>query len=414
LTQIYTPEFQGVKKLNDQIKALRAQAIPRAVTGYLTTLKQRESDNNRRIEENARELRDIPQRTIEEARLRRQVDVADQLYRSLQVREAEAKLADASTLPDVTILDPAVAPLRPTVNTKPVIVFGATGACFALGVLLAVLLDQMDKRFRYPEQVTSELGLNILGVVPTIDASGRTRSTVEAAQVVEAFRSTRMNVRYAAAPGRSLTLTITSPGPNDGKSLISSNLALSFAEAGARTLLIDGDTRRGELHSTFGASQRPGLVEYLDGTALIAEVLHPTSHANLTLIPSGARKRRAPELLASPRLSQLISQLALEFDAIIVDGPPLGAGYDAYALGAATQNMALVMRSGMTDRKMAAAKLEVLDRLPVRVIGSIVNGIRLEGVYQYYAYYASYESTDDERPSAADTPQTEGEVAPRG
>jgi capsular exopolysaccharide synthesis family protein len=229
---------------------------------------------------------------------------------------------------------------------------------------------------------------------------------VEAAQVVEAFRSIRMNVRYAAAPGRPLTITITSPGPNDGKSLISSNLALSFAEAGARTLLIDGDTRRGELHSTFGETQRPGLVEYLDGTALIAEVLHPTAHANLTIIPSGGRKRRAPELLASPRLTQLIAQLAQEFDAIIVDSPPLGAGYDAYALGAATQNMALVMRSGMTDRKMASAKLDVLDRLPVRVVGAIVNGIKLEGAYQYYAYYATYSATDE---ATGDTSRASGD-----
>jgi capsular exopolysaccharide synthesis family protein len=412
LTQIYTPEFRGVKELNDQMTALRSQAIPRAVNAYLTTLKQREADNNRRIEENTRELRDIPQRTIEEARLRRQVMVADELYRSLQIREAEAKLADAATLPDVTILDPAVAPLRPTLNTKPAIVLGSIGGSFALGILLAILLDQLDRRFRYPEQVTTELGLNIMGVVPTIDASGRRRSSVEAAQVVEAFRSIRMNVRYAAAPGRPMTLTVTSPGPNDGKSLISSNLALSFAEAGARTLLIDGDTRRGELHSTFGATQRPGLVEYLDGTALIAEVLHPTSHGNLTIIPSGGRKRRAPELLASPRLTQLIGQLAQEFDAIIVDSPPLGAGYDAYALGTATQNMVLVMRSGMTDRKMAAAKLEILDRLPVRVIGSIVNGIKLEGAYQYYAYYASYAATDEVR--EPEPVATDPEVARRG
>ncbi|MCU0634596.1 MAG: polysaccharide biosynthesis tyrosine autokinase [Gemmatimonadaceae bacterium] len=406
LTQVYTTEYPAVKKLNDQITALRSQAIPRAVGAYLTTLKQRESDNNSRIAENTRELRDIPQRTIEEARLRRQVEVADQLYRSLQVREAEAKLADASTLPDINLLDPAVAPLQPTLNTKPAIILGAIGGSLALGVLLAILLDQFDKRFRYPEQVTTELGLNILGVVPTIGGKGSRRSTVEAAQVVEAFRSIRMNVRYAAAPGRPLTITITSPGPNDGKSLISSNLALSFAEAGARTLLIDGDTRRGELHSTFGETQRPGLVEYLDGTALIAEVLHPTAHANLTIIPSGGRKRRAPELLASPRLTQLIAQLAQEFDAIIVDSPPLGAGYDAYALGAATQNMALVMRSGMTDRKMASAKLDVLDRLPVRVVGAIVNGIKLEGAYQYYAYYATYSATDE---ATGDTSRASGD-----
>jgi len=239
----------------------------------------------------------------------------------------------------------------------------------------------------------------VLGVVPVIDAkAGRKQSADQAAQVVEAFRSIRMNVRYAADPNRPLTMTITSPGPNDGKSLVSSNLALSFAEAGARTLLIDGDLRRGELAKTFGLTKKPGLVEYLDGTALIAEVLHPVqSHANLTVIQAGARRRRAPELLATPRLSQLINQMAGEFEVVIVDSPPLGAGFDAFALATATGNMALVLRSGMTDRKMAAAKMAVVDTLPVRVMGAILNGIKLDGVYQYYSYYQGYAAEDEEQ-----------------
>jgi len=214
---------------------------------------------------------------------------------------------------------------------------------------------------------------------------------------VEAFRTIRMNVRYAADPGRPLTVTITSPGPNDGKSLISSNLALSFAEAGARTLLIDGDIRRGELANTFGVSAKPGLVEYLDGTALIAEVLYPVeAHPNLTLIPGGARRRKAPELLATPRLSQLIGQMASDYDVIIVDSPPLGAGFDAYALATATTNMALVMRAGVTDRKMAQAKMAVVDTLPVRVMGAVLNGIKLTGAYEYYSYYQEYAAKDEE------------------
>jgi len=209
-----------------------------------------------------------------------------------------------------------------------------------------------------------------------------------------------MNVRYAADPARPLAITVTSPGPNDGKSLVSANLALSFAEGGARTLLIDGDIRRGELANTFGVKSRPGLVEYLDGTALIAEVLHPsTSHENLTVMPSGARRRRAPELLATPRLSQLVNQMSAEYDVVIVDSPPLGAGFDAFALAAATGNMALVLRSGVTDRKMAAAKMSVVDTLPIRVMGCVLNGTKLQGVYEYYMYYQDYASKDEDVPA---------------
>ena len=300
-------------------------------------------------------------------------------------------------MPDVEVLDPAVAPLLPTKNTALIIILGALAAALALGAGVAILLDQLDKRFRYPEQATNELGLFVLGVVPVVANAKKRKSVDTAAQVVEAFRTIRMNVRYAADPARPLAFTITSPGPGDGKSLISSNLALSFAESGARTLLIDADIRRGELSKVFGTSSRPGLVEYLEGTALIAEVLHPVSaHPNLSLMPGGARKRRAPELLATARLTQLISQMSAEYDVVIVDSPPLGAGFDAFALATATGNLALVLRSGITDRKMAEAKMAVVDTLPVRVMGTVLNGIKLVGAYQYYSYYQDYAAQDEE------------------
>jgi succinoglycan biosynthesis transport protein ExoP len=397
LRESYTDEHQKVRDEQAALATLRSVSVPGALDAYLTQLRQREVALNSTIERSSKDLRSIPSRTIEEQRLKRQVEVSADMYRSLNLKAAEAKLAEAATIPDVSILDPAVAPLRPTRNTAPVIIAAATAAMLALGVILAILLDQLDKRFRYPEQATDDLGLFILGVVPVIQAKRKRSQTDQAAQVVEAFRTIRMNVRYAADPARPLAITVTSPGPGDGKSLISSNLALSFAESGARTLLIDGDIRRGELARTFGISAKPGLVEYLDGTALIAEVLQPVpTHPNLTVMTGGARRRKAPELLATPRLTQLISQMATEFDVVIVDSPPLGAGFDAYALATATGNMALVMRAGVTDRKMAEAKMAVVDTLPVRVMGAILNGIKLEGVYQYYSYYQEYAAKDEE------------------
>lgn len=395
LRETYTDEHDRVKNALSALAEVRDSLVPSTLRLYLAQLRQRETNLDSSIVESGKELRGIPTRTIEEARLKRQVDVAAQLYASINMKAAEAQLAEASTVPDVSIQDPAVAPLIPTRNTAPMLIMGAVAAALALGALLAILLDQVDKRFRYPEQVTDDLGLFVLGVVPVIGSKGKRRAD-QAAQVVEAFRTIRMNVRYAADPARPLAMTITSPGPNDGKSLISSNLALSFAESGLRTLLIDGDIRRGELGKTFGAPARPGLVEYLEGTALIAEVLKPVaSHPNLTLLPAGARRRRAPELLSTPRLSQLIYQMGNEYDVVVVDSPPLGAGYDAYALATATGNMALVMRSGVTDRKMAEAKMATVDTLPIRVMGAVLNGIEMKGVYQYYSYYQDYAAEDE-------------------
>lgn len=415
LRESYTDEFQKVKDEQAALANLRTQSVPAALAAYIEQLKLRENTINATIETSSRDLRGIPARTIEEQRLKRQVEMNAAMYQSLNLKAAEAKLADAATVPDVSILDPAVAPLRPTRNTAPVLILGGLAVGLGLGLVLAILLDQVDKRFRYPEQVTDELGLYVLGVVPVVTSRGRKPSAEQAAQVVEAFRTIRMNVRYAADPSRPLAVTITSPGPNDGKSLISSNLALSFAESGARTLLIDGDIRRGNLAGTFNVAAKPGLVEYLDGTALIAEVLQPVeAHPNLTLIPGGARRRKAPELLATPRLSQLIGQMAAEYDVVIVDCPPLGAGFDAYALATATGNMALVMRAGVTDRKMAKAKLAVVDTLPVRVMGAVLNGIKLTGAYEYYSYYQEYAARDEEPVATLSDGRSKGQALPGG
>lgn len=400
LLETRTDRNEDVVLAKARLDTVRNIQAPRELQSYIAQVRLKEAALEKQIALSGAALQDIPKRTIQEGQLVRAAREAEAMFSSLNMETHRARLAEAATIPDIQVKDSAVAPLRPTKNTAPVLVAGAIVVALLLGVVLAVLLDQTDKRFRYPEQATNDLGLYILGVVPVIGGKGR-KGAEQAAQVVETFRSIRMNVRYAIEPGRALTLTITSPGPNDGKSLISSNLALSFAEAGARTLLIDGDIRRGELAKTFGTTAKPGLVEYLDGSALLDEVLHLTaSHPNLTIIPGGTRRRRAPELLATPKLPQLIAQLAREYDVIIVDSPPLGAGFDAFALATSTSNMAIVLRAGVTDRKLAKAKLATIDQLPIRVIGSVLNSIKLAGAYQYYSYYQDY-AAEDEEPTPA-------------
>jgi capsular exopolysaccharide synthesis family protein len=170
-------------------------------------------------------------------------------------------------------------------------------------------------------------------------------------------------------------------------------------------VLVDADLRRGFLNETFAQPSTPGLIEFLEGTSALADVLRETHHSNLALIPGGTRHRRAPELLATPRMAELVATLARDFDAIIVDTPPLGAGSDAYALATATRNVAIVLRGGTTDVKMAKAKLETLDRLPVSVIGAILNGVRTnDGIYQYYSYDTKYAIEAGEEVEPADAP----------
>ncbi|MGZ8378596.1 MAG: GumC family protein [Gemmatirosa sp.] len=390
LRERFTDSMKVVKDAMYGMQQLQTKTIPQHLAAFRAELGKREATMTGTIAKATTELQGIPSRSIQQEAYRRELDNATQLYLSLQARSADAELSEKSAIPDVRILDQAVMPLEPSKNTAPRILLMAIAASLGAGVGLAFLLDRMDRRFRYPTQATKDLGLQILGVVPVVE-QGRRASAEKVASVVEAFRTLRMNVRYACMPNQKVTLAVTSPGPGDGKSLVASNLALSFAEGGWRTVLIDADLRRGFLNETFDLSATPGLIEFLEGTSPLDEVLKPTHHANLMVIAGGTRHRRAPELLATPRMQELVAMLSRSFDAIIIDTPPLGAGTDAYAIATATTNVAIVLRGGTTDVKMAKAKMETLDRLPVAVIGAILNGVETDdGVYQYYSYDASY------------------------
>jgi capsular exopolysaccharide synthesis family protein len=391
LRQSYTDSFPAVKNMEASIHALRTSTIPGLMQTQVKLLSTREQILAGDIAADSTALHAIPARTTEEQRLRRNLQTAEGLYQNVETRYETARLGAESTVPDVTILDPALPAASAQRNIKAMLVAGGFLGAAGLGVLIALLFDMIDHRFRYPEQIPDELGLDVMGAIPTVPKPGEGDSDPDAVlQSVEAFRGLRMNLHHMfdAPP---VMVTISSPGVGDGKSMISSNLALSFAEAGFRTLLIDGDIRRGKLHSIFGIERRPGLLDYLSGDVDASHVMREVPvHGALTLIPSGTRRHRGPELLTSARLPALLNMVRSRFDVIIVDSAPLAAGVDAYALSVATRNLMLVMRTGHTDRRVAKAKLKLMQRLPVRIIGAVVNAVSAADVYAEYSYLYGY------------------------
>jgi len=388
--QNFTEEYSTVKSLRTSLDVLEKQTIPQLANQLLSQLRDREADYERRIKGASMDLQSIPPRTIEERRLNRAVVVSEGLYTNLKSRYAEAKLAEASATPDVSVLDTAIAPLAPTKDTARMLVLAAILGGFGLALALALALDKLDGKFRYPDQAMSELGMTIAGAVPRIPKHGISGSSPEqVVQFVESFRTLRMHVMHTSRRDR-LRLAVTSAAPGDGKSLVSSNLALSCAEAGLRTVLVDGDTRRGALHRMFGLQSKDGLTEYLTGALHENELAKATNHANLFLVSCGRRDSRSPELLTGPRLSRLVDYLSQTYDVVIFDTPPLAAGVDSYAISAATGNILMVLRMGKTERRLAATKLSILDRLPVDVLGAVLNEVSLTGEFQYYAYSSGY------------------------
>lgn len=396
-----TDSHPQVVQARAEISTLERVQIPMLANRVLSQLATREAELSASATSTAKDLRDTPALASTEARLQRNVTLAEALYSQLQPRFAEAQLAEGSAVPDVKALDRAEAPQYADQLMTKKVVLVAFLAGLGLALAGALQLDRMDAKFRYPDQVTRELGLPILGAVPHMTTKGKSGEREdEGAAFREALRDVRMNVAYAYGVASPLVLTVSSSGPSDGKSFISANLARSFAESGHRTLLIDADLRRGELHRRFGVSRRPGLTDCLRGDVDVERIIQQTKFAKLDLITSGTRKHDAPELLGSPATAVLFGEFRSRYDVIICDSPPLSAGVDPFLLSALSGNLLLVVRTGVSVREVIESKLEVLGRMPVRILGAVLNDVPRSAVYGYYASYVPGYDTSDETGAA--------------
>lgn len=383
----YADNYPPIQDLLVRIATIEGEAIPRVVDGVLGELASREAEMQGYVDAGAAELQAIPPRTIEEGRLERQVTATEGLYDEIRGRVETARLASASSIPDVRILDEATVPQRPESDRRLPLAAGILFGCLGAAIGGAILLDRLDARFRYASDVSRQIGLDILGSIPRIQ-SGKGRKGVEnAAQALEAFRELRIHVGFAYGTAGPITLAITSPSESEGKSLVASNLAVAFSEVGRRTLMIDGDTRRGDAHRLLGRTRSPGLIDYLKERS-DDDIIQPTDHENLDFIGSGSRGVSTPELLASPRMAYFMGTLKRTYDVIIVDCPPLASGGDPLILGSLTGNLAVVIRTGTTEKGLAQAKLDQLARLPIRVLGAILNDV--SPTDSHHSYYASY------------------------
>lgn len=385
LLQTYTDEYGPVRDLTQRIQQMEERDIPALTRSLVANLRAQERQLQGMIDSRAAELSQIPPRAIAEARLERSRQTAADLYLDVKRRLETAQLAAASSVPDIRIMDDARAPQSPYRDDR-LRLFGlAFLGCIGVGVAAAVLLDRMDPRLRYPSEVARMMGLEILGAVPRVQARKKRNGDV----VLEAFREIRMRVQYAYGNARPMVFSVTSSESGEGKTFVAANLAITFAQLGRKTLIIDADTRRGDMHDLFETDRKPGLTDLfrrtVDGTAI-----QSTRHENLDFLPCGSRFTDSPDMLSTGDMQELLAQAKRRYDVILIDSPPMAAGSDAFMLGAHAGSVLMVLRSGSTHKELAKAKMEAFYRLPVRLLGAVLNDVEpgtAYGAYQYYSYY---------------------------
>ncbi len=380
------PDLPRLNQLISSTEAKLLHAVQAGVQGAIAVLDGRIAAINDLRAHRAGSLQD----DAEDARLRERVDNARKVADELRIEYEKAKIAEAVTAGQVEIVDHAARPVKAAgIGLAQLLAFG-----LLLGLMLgaggAFAADRLSRSIARRAQV-EHLGMSVLGVVPRcggrVGGGAEQNGANSSDAVVEAFRGVRLNLVNAYGAAAPVVVAVTSPGSGDGKSFVSSNLALAFAYAGHRTLLLDADLRRGGLHRALNLSRHPGLTDVLVADAAPEQAVQATAYPSLDFLAGGSRRSDAPELLGSARMADVVTGLRSRYGVIVVDTPPLGAGVDAFLLATLAGSLLIVLRLGRTDRALAEAKLELVRSLPTRLLGAVLNDVRDGSEYRAYAYY---------------------------
>jgi len=189
----------------------------------------------------------------------------------------------------------------------------------------------------------------------------------------EAFRTLRTNLIFSSLDRPLTTLLVTSAAPDEGKSVTLANLAVTMAQGGRKTILVDCDLRHPRQHEIFGAPDRPGLTSMiLDPSGVDEPPLAATSVEGLSLLPAGPLPPNPADLLSSRRMESLISSLKSRADIVLFDAPPIVAVTDAALLASKLDGVLLVVSAGQTKREHAQRAKELLERINVRLVGAVL------------------------------------------
>lgn len=205
--------------------------------------------------------------------------------------------------------------------------------------------------------------------------------------VAEQFRTIRTNIQFSMIDADLKSLSITSAGPGAGKSTVSTNLAVSFANEGKKVLLVDTDMRKPTVHKTFHLPNHDGLTTLLtDKSVVLSDIIHRLDTDNLFVLTSGAIPPNPAELLGSNRMMQLKTELEEIFDLIIFDLPPVIAVTDAQIMASKTDGTIFVINKGGADKEMVLKSKELLDKVQANILGAVFNRVETKNDH-YYAYY---------------------------
>lgn len=420
LLQFYTSEHPDVKGIDEQIVQLKGQ------------------------------LKKIPLKELIFIRLTREAEINGKLYHALKDKLETARIAEVEKSEDASLVDKAPIPDSPVRPNKPLNYLMGAIIGLMLSFAGAFIVEQLDTSIGTIEDVENYFKLPALGVIPYL----RTKSEKDtgfiqsvlgkkfkekdklsrlkeqlllhysgSSPVFEAYRMLRTNIQAEVFKDKTQgkILLFSSAVPSEGKSITSANLAITMAQGGFRTLLIDADMRISIIHNIFGLKEKGlGLSDVLRGTINFKDAIRTVTDMlmgdlgfdnalnvpgldNLNILTSGSLSTTPAELLSSMEMDKLLEKLREAFDFILIDSPPVLAVADALILAPKADGAALVYRVGKTSRSILARAKTQLVESGAKVKGIVLNNISpvIEMRYGYYYHYKSYGKYYEEKKEGA-------------
>lgn len=393
------------------------QRITRLAGSDLQVAKETEQGIQRQFDQQQTAASKLNEETVEYAVLSQEALSRKKLYEDLYTRLQEANVAAGIKATNITIEDPARVEGRPIRPVKTTNLAAGLSLGLLCGIILAFTVERLDNTVVNPLEVEEITAAPVLGVIPTFGkklrspygyAVQRQKRTPKpetpagspilpwilehpSSEAAEAIRTLRTAILLARAGGAAKVLLVTSCIPGEGKSTVSSNLAISFAQHGKKVVIVESDMRRPSLKHKMAVSNEAGLSNVLAGIRTLDEVLQRgVYHPTLDVLSAGPRPPLPSEILGSAAFDELLTELKARYDLVIIDSPPALVVTDAVSIASKSDATVWVASAGIVTRPQLARAAQIIERNRMPVIGFVFN--RMDRTLDPYGYAYGYES----------------------
>ncbi|MBS0201591.1 MAG: polysaccharide biosynthesis tyrosine autokinase [Planctomycetes bacterium] len=375
------------------------------LTVYLNSLRQeiktseeKERELNLLFEQERESAKSLTVYEVKDATFQADIKRTQQLFEGVIKRLEEINLMKNYGGYKTEVISPPTLGWQVEPNRNRILTLGLVGGLLG-GLALAFLAEMTDRTFRSPDDVSAHLGLPIVGHIPVIqqlvspkDSQSKLSPTLVSyfqpkSRLTEAYRAVRTSLYFSVRGEKHKVIQITSPNPGDGKSTLSTNLAICIAQSGKSVLLIDADFRRPRIHKLMGVESKLGMSTVIQGDTELPDAIQAIPEIpNLFILPCGTRPDNPAELLTSQRFDELLGILREKYDFVLVDTPPMLAVTDPGSVAARVDGVLMTIRISKRTRAEAARATELLKSLGANLIGVVVNGVGSTQGYGYGQY----------------------------